>query len=226
MMCVVVCCVHVCAITMLCEICVNIYLWLYRGLFGVLYFFFSSRRRHTRCALVTGVQTCALPIFSDKEARRLFQQQAQAFALYRQRLAGNTSAVGQEAGAASSGTVSAAGQPVPQEAAKQPQDQLRLSGKQPATSGQAGAGAAAGAAGSAAAGGDADARADDRVAARKGVQDSEQRVSQLEQNVKHLNEALQSQGSAATDLVVGGAKGLGQTLADADRKSTRLNSSH
>src|SRR3546814_2949679 len=27
-------------------------------------FFFSSRRRHTICALVTGVQTCALPIFS------------------------------------------------------------------------------------------------------------------------------------------------------------------
>src|SRR3546814_2004336 len=25
-------------------------------------FFFSSRSRHTRCALVTGVQTCALPI--------------------------------------------------------------------------------------------------------------------------------------------------------------------
>src|SRR3546814_10215881 len=25
-------------------------------------YFFSSRRRHTRCALVTGVQTCALPI--------------------------------------------------------------------------------------------------------------------------------------------------------------------
>src|SRR3546814_4362703 len=27
-------------------------------------FFVSSRRRHTRCALVTGVQTCALPISS------------------------------------------------------------------------------------------------------------------------------------------------------------------
>src|SRR3546814_9903829 len=27
------------------------------------YFFLSSRRRHTRCALVTGVQTCALPIY-------------------------------------------------------------------------------------------------------------------------------------------------------------------
>src|SRR3546814_3857141 len=25
-------------------------------------FFFSSKRRHTSCALVTGVQTCALPI--------------------------------------------------------------------------------------------------------------------------------------------------------------------
>src|SRR3546814_1208007 len=26
------------------------------------FFFFASRRRHTMCALVTGVQTCALPI--------------------------------------------------------------------------------------------------------------------------------------------------------------------
>src|SRR3546814_16585514 len=33
-------------------------------------FFFSSRRRHTRCALVTGVQTCALPICSQSPARR------------------------------------------------------------------------------------------------------------------------------------------------------------
>src|SRR3546814_4640371 len=31
-------------------------------------FFFSSRRRHTRCALVTGVQTCALPIYLLKDA--------------------------------------------------------------------------------------------------------------------------------------------------------------
>src|SRR3546814_5299487 len=29
--------------------------------------FFSSRRRHTRCALVTGVQTCALPISTTRE---------------------------------------------------------------------------------------------------------------------------------------------------------------
>src|SRR3546814_8750804 len=31
-------------------------------------FFFSSRRRQTRCALVTGVQTCALPIFPEVAA--------------------------------------------------------------------------------------------------------------------------------------------------------------
>src|SRR3546814_18480325 len=32
------------------------------------YFFFSSRRRHTMCALVTGVQTCALPILALERA--------------------------------------------------------------------------------------------------------------------------------------------------------------
>src|SRR3546814_5194162 len=38
------------------------------------FFFFSSRRRHTRCALVTGVQTCALPILivlAVKETRNI-----------------------------------------------------------------------------------------------------------------------------------------------------------
>src|SRR3546814_813363 len=41
---------------------------------GVGCFFCSSRRRHTRCALVTGVQTCALPISfieAEKEASGL-----------------------------------------------------------------------------------------------------------------------------------------------------------
>src|SRR3546814_1934241 len=33
-------------------------------------FFFSSRRRHTRCALVTGVQTCALPIWEQSSDSR------------------------------------------------------------------------------------------------------------------------------------------------------------
>src|SRR3546814_9213620 len=35
-------------------------------------FVFSSRRRHTRCALVTGVQTCALPIY--KEVYRIIDE--------------------------------------------------------------------------------------------------------------------------------------------------------
>src|SRR3546814_3655463 len=34
------------------------------------FFFFSSRRRHTRCALVTGVQTCALPISRETRFSR------------------------------------------------------------------------------------------------------------------------------------------------------------
>src|SRR3546814_16516787 len=32
--------------------------------------FFSSRRRHTSCALVTGVQTCALPIYRSEQIVR------------------------------------------------------------------------------------------------------------------------------------------------------------
>src|SRR3546814_1881688 len=38
----------------------------YRLFLCIYIFFFSSRRRHTRCALVTGVQTCALPISPPK----------------------------------------------------------------------------------------------------------------------------------------------------------------
>src|SRR3546814_6417254 len=40
----------------------NMYGYLEVLCFWLMVFFFSSRRRHTRCALVTGVQTCALPI--------------------------------------------------------------------------------------------------------------------------------------------------------------------
>src|SRR3546814_7529693 len=40
-------------------------------------FFFSSRRRHTRCALVTGVQTCALPICHDE--RQMQRQRRQRY---------------------------------------------------------------------------------------------------------------------------------------------------
>src|SRR3546814_7141295 len=43
----------------MCGYCAALYLS-----FCFVGFFFSSRRRHTRCALVTGVQTCALPIYA------------------------------------------------------------------------------------------------------------------------------------------------------------------
>src|SRR3546814_16090096 len=41
------------------------------------FFFFSSRRRHTRCALVTGVQTCALPIYQGGQEQLLGTLRAQ-----------------------------------------------------------------------------------------------------------------------------------------------------
>src|SRR3546814_3871955 len=43
--------------------------------FAVVFFFFSSRRRHTRCALVNGVQTCALPIFAARIERTIDRAQ-------------------------------------------------------------------------------------------------------------------------------------------------------
>src|SRR3546814_4393428 len=53
--------------------------------------FFSSSRRHTRCALVTGVQTCALPIFfsqlkfrpekaAEEDSQHFFTAQPEAIA--------------------------------------------------------------------------------------------------------------------------------------------------
>src|SRR3546814_1040124 len=63
---------------------------------GGVCFFFSSSRRHTMCALVTGVQTCALPIskaaytalltggFPDPVSIRLPKGEEPAFALARE----------------------------------------------------------------------------------------------------------------------------------------------
>src|SRR3546814_5042214 len=52
-------------------------------------FFFSSRRRHTRCALVTGVQTCALPIWlsvAAEEQKNRTPDQAEGGKQYRRSL--------------------------------------------------------------------------------------------------------------------------------------------
>ncbi|PLC49498.1 hypothetical protein CR159_12910 [Pollutimonas subterranea] len=163
-----------------------------------------------------------LTAISGREARRIFHKQAQAFALYRQRLAGQAAVVGQE-GSAAKGVVSAASTPDEAQPEQGQRDQLRLSGS-PApsaaaggasggnsarTNGQGGAAAGNGAAGAQSS---ADVRADDRLATQKGIEDSEARVSQLERNVKDLNQALQAQGEAATGLLADGAKGLGITL--------------
>src|SRR3546814_10748421 len=43
-------------------------LWLRNILYDCFFFFFSSRRLHTMCALLTGVQTCALPILAGSAA--------------------------------------------------------------------------------------------------------------------------------------------------------------
>src|SRR3546814_6573203 len=59
------CCIHflILVADMGCAVCFLLFvLFLLCLSFFCFFFFFSSRRRHTRCALVTGVQTCALPI--------------------------------------------------------------------------------------------------------------------------------------------------------------------
>src|SRR3546814_8052270 len=55
----------------------------------VMLFFLSSRRRHTSCALVTGVQTCALPIFGPGVVLALVVDDAQARQAFRAFLDGN-----------------------------------------------------------------------------------------------------------------------------------------
>src|SRR3546814_1074414 len=49
----------------------------------MLFFFFSSRRRHTRCALVTGVQTCALPIYQFDQVMSAVRSSPELVALGR-----------------------------------------------------------------------------------------------------------------------------------------------
>ncbi|MGB6103958.1 MAG: FimV/HubP family polar landmark protein, partial [Pusillimonas sp.] len=143
-------------------------------------------------ARLTVPDNAALTAISDREARRLFQQQAQAFAQYRQRAAGRTSAVA-ESGAAG-GVVTASGSPLTDQPAAGVQDQLRLSGGQTAAVNTSHA-------------------VDNAAATRQGIEESRERVSQLEENVRTLNEALRAQGSAASNLVIDSAKGLSDSIA-------------
>lgn len=142
---------------------------------------------------------------SDHDARREFQAQAAAFAEYRARHGGKQGASLSQAdqGTATQGGISqaagAAAAPVAQG------DHLSLSGG--AAAGKGGNAAQAQAAA-------AQAQADTRTAQGKAVADAQGRVSQLEENVGHLSEALKAQGEAARSAVLGGAKDLSNSLAD------------
>ncbi|CUJ39168.1 FimV/HubP family polar landmark protein [Achromobacter xylosoxidans] len=126
------------------------------------------------------------------EARRIFNEHAEAFARYRARLGAaagaNPSVVkGQDA---ASGTVARPGD-TGVATASQPQDRVRLS------SGQAQGGATA----------QADAQADQRASDARAMADAQGRVNQLQSNVDELNKAVAGQGGATGAPGAAGAAG-------------------
>lgn len=148
----------------------------------------------------------ALTSISDREARRIFQEHARAFDLYRQKLAATPDVALAGTGNAAVGTVQAQSAPVQPADSGQGGDRLRLSDAGSSQTGasaaegqlQAAASANNGAQGSANTAAQQFASSDDKVALGRAVTDAETRVSQLEQNVQDLNQALQSQSGAAT----------------------------
>ncbi|MGB6007939.1 FimV/HubP family polar landmark protein [Castellaniella sp.] len=146
---------------------------------------------HSNINLVRAGASLAVPSVddmlsvSDAEARRQFQAQTAAFALLRGRQAAAAPGV---TGQASSGTVSAASAAPSSQADAGAGDRVQLSQ-----------------------GGKSDA-ADARTAQGHALQDAESRVGQLQDNVQHLNEALQSQGKAARAAAAQGAQAIGQSI--------------
>lgn len=248
----------------------------------------------------------ALTALSDREARRIFQQHAQAFARYRQRSAtAEVATLSGPVAAVAQGEVSDVPSPGEGAAVVSPPggDMLRLSGGSegastrvpdvtqaggslalaegtganpsqagnasiaggtgsgPASAGAsgdgsttaaAGNGSAAGQAGTAAVSGGAagnapmsmlaasgaiasdaspggskgastpsgagrsdGSTADDQAAVRKGMEESRTRILELEDNVRHLNEALQKQGQVAAEAAMEGARSVSETIREA-----------
>ncbi len=133
----------------------------------------------------------ALRAVSDREARRIYQQHAQAYAAYRQGVASRR-AQAVQGGSTQQGRVSGASTRVSATPAGAAGDQVVLS------SGSA-----------------SDAVNDEQEATRRNIDESQARVSHLERNVQSLNQALQMQGEAAKEAVLNGAAAVGQTLSDA-----------
>ncbi|RIY39608.1 FimV/HubP family polar landmark protein [Neopusillimonas maritima] len=174
-----------------------------------------------------GQQLAAL---SDREAREIFQKHATAFAEYRQRLAGEVARAepattqATDRGEVTAPEVGSAPAPAPQQ-----QDRLVLQSAQASTTaanspsansssvanagGQNGSGGSTAPANSGAAGSSAaSVSSDDQLALERNTEEARQRVNQLEDNVKNLNQALQQQGTAAHQAMVDGAKTVEETV--------------
>jgi len=132
-----------------------------------------------------------LTALSDKEARRLFMRQAREFDEYRQGLAARRQGAAASKGRADAGHVSTAADEKSVSGSNGKGDRVALSSAPLPDA------------------------ADDRLAASRNIGEAQERVSQLEQNVRNLNQALQSQGEAAKNAVIDGASGIGATLSEA-----------
>lgn len=123
-----------------------------------------------------------LAVLSDAQARRLFREQGEAFAAYRDRIAGLRGAA---AGAdTAQGKVTPAASSAPEASPGQARDQLVLSGNA----------------------GKQDAQADDRLAGDKNIADSRERIAELEGNVQALNQAVGQGAGAASGAAANGAQ--------------------
>ncbi len=212
-----------------------------------------------------------LTALSDREARRLFKQHADAFGRYGQRRGAGAATLSSSVAAAQEGVVSPAGSSSApaEQSSSQSGDRLRLSGTPGAVAGAglqgaAGDSARGGAADNArapginmlaanstmtsdavadsapdASGGDhsaaggnrvgaisdngtaaasdssASVHPDDQAALEKGVNESRTRILELEDNVRHLNEALQQQGHIAAETALEGARSVTEAIKEA-----------
>ena len=146
-----------------------------------------------------------LTALSDREARDIFQKHASAFAQYRQRLAGEVArvepAIAQPADSGQVTTPATQSEPAP---ASQTQDRLVLQSAQAATTegsspgnvdNQSGDQGASGQAVNGQAAPVSSTSSDDQFALERNTEEARERVNQLEDNVKNLNQALQQQGT-------------------------------
>lgn len=163
-----------------------------------------------------------LTALSDREARDIFQKHASAFAQYRQRLAGEVArvepATAQPADSGQVTTPATQSEPAP---ASQTQDRLVLQSAQAATTegsspgnidNQSGDQGASGRSVNGQAAPVSSTSSDDQFALERNTEEARERVNQLEDNVKNLNQALQQQGTAAHEAVVEGARTVEATV--------------